>query len=316
MLIVADAGRRAGLGHLARCTAIAVALSCRGVDTRCLALGAEAPLVQDGIAWEAVESAERIPPAPAPVLLLDSYRVPPAALRARLDVGALALMHDRGQVPDGAALVITSDHELSDGRLGVIGGPRMTCLRPAFWGLPDEPPTPASLRRVLVATGGGDPGGHAIPVAERVRSTLPEAEVRLVRGPYAHWEAPPGIATLDRPASLLEALLEADLVVTAAGQALYEAMAAGTATIALPLAENQRAAARAFELLGATEVVEPDALEALGQRLERLDEHPAECGVRARRARVLVDGYGALRVAHRLTRLAPLAGRASDGGRT
>jgi spore coat polysaccharide biosynthesis predicted glycosyltransferase SpsG len=116
------------------------------------------------------------------------------------------------------------------------------------------------------------------------------------------------VIVLDRPPSLLDALLDADLAVTGGGQVLYEAMAAGTATIALPLAENQRRAVRGLEILGATEIVEPGALGVLGQRLERLDENPAECGLRAARARVLVDGHGALRVAYRLTCLAALGG--------
>ena len=224
-------------------------------------------------------------------------------------------MHDQGPLPNGATLVITSDCELVDGSPRIIGGPRMACLRPAYWGLPDEPSVPDGLRRVLVTTGGDDPGGHAVAVAEQVKSALPSAEVTLIRGPYANWKGPPGVLVLDRPLSLLSALLAADIAVTAAGQALYEAMAAGTATIALPLAENQRGAARAMEAFGATEVVEPHALEVLCQRLQRLNEHPADCGARAPRARVLVDGYGALRVAHHLTRVAPLLARTPVGER-
>jgi spore coat polysaccharide biosynthesis predicted glycosyltransferase SpsG len=273
-----------------------------------VAVGAAARLIQDGVVWEGIEHAQQIPRMAVPILLLDSYHVAPTSLRERLEIDAVAVMHDTGHVPTGAALVITSDEELLDGRPGVIGGPEMVCLRPAFWGLPNAPPTPESLRRILVTTGGGDPGGHAIAIAERVRSTLPNANVKLVRGPYARWQAPSGVIVLDRPPSLLDALLDADLAVTGAGQVLYEAMAAGTATIALPLAENQRRAVRGLEILGATEIVEPGALGVLGQRLERLDENPAECGLRAARARVLVDGHGALRVAFRLTCLAALGG--------
>lgn len=310
--IAADAAAEAGLGHLARCSAIAAALACRGTDVRCLALGASAPVRQDGMLWEAIDGGELAERVSSRVLLLDTYDPEIVAQRAQWEVDSLVLMHDLGPLPDDAALIVTSDAELVEARPRVIGGPRMACLRPAFWGLPDDPPAPARIARVLVTTGAGDPGGHAAPVARRTRDALPEAEVLMIRGPNAAWEAPAGVAVLERPSSMLDALLQADLAISAAGQTLYEAMAAGTATIALPVVENQRGGALWLERLGATEVVPPHALDALGTRLEALAERPTTVGARARCARRLVDGYGALRVAHQLTRLVLHPGGASD----
>ena len=74
-----------------------------------------------------------------------------------------------------------------------------------------------------------------------------------------------------------------------------EAAATGAATVAVPLAPNQRPNARALEQAGAAVIAEPgDVVAAVGE-LDR--EALAAAGQRA------VDGYGALRIAWRLAQL-------------
>ena len=92
-----------------------------------------------------------------------------------------------------------------------------------------------------MTTGGGALQDAAVELAAGLRDALPDAVVALVRGPYAQFEPPPGVELVDAPSSLLAELLAADVVVTAAGQTALESAATGAATIALPLAPNQRA---------------------------------------------------------------------------
>ena len=71
--LIADAGPAAGLGHLSRTGAVAVALRSRGVEVRCLAWGADDPVERDGLRWEVLARAES--PAARGVVVLDSYEV-------------------------------------------------------------------------------------------------------------------------------------------------------------------------------------------------------------------------------------------------
>jgi len=295
-LVVADAGPGAGLGHIARCSAIVAGLRVRGVRCRCVAVGAEeAP--HSIIEWETKKALGEIPPIAPALVLLDSYRLDAASVRDQARARRLALMHDEGPLVEPSDLIVTSDPRLVGARAEVVGGAALSPLGPRFWGLP-EPLEPAHrVRRVLVTTGGGDPGGHAVAIASAVREAMPEAEVALVRGPHADFADPPGIQVLDRPESLLEPLMEADLAVTAAGNSVLEAAAVGTPAVAVVMAENQRAIARALADHGATELFEPETLGRLVGAVRTLAADPELRRQRSRRGREVVDGYGALRVA-------------------
>ncbi len=284
-MIVADGGPAVGLGHLARSSAIAAALHARGAAVRCLAYGADSPTRVDAIEWEPY-SAPR-----AGTLLLDSYVMPAAERAAIAERSTLVVLHDHGEPTPGTALTIAVTGEPGPDRLtGLAYAP----LRPPYWGLPARTPRD-TVRRILVTTGGGSLQDAGIELATRIRATC-DAAVALVRGPYATFEAPDGVELLDAPPSLLEHMLAADVVVTAAGQTALEAVATGAATIAVPMVDNQRRNAQALDSAGAARVVEPGAeLDALAT----LDRHAlAERGQRA------VDGYGALRIAYRIAELA------------
>jgi spore coat polysaccharide biosynthesis predicted glycosyltransferase SpsG len=299
VLLVADAGPRAGLGHVVRTGAVAAALQARGVRTRCLAWGAEEPSALDGVEWQPLPR-EAAPPAGGTVVM-DSYDASPDALEELADRGRLVAMHDRGPAPARAGIVVSAgrDEAASTGP-GELFGPRYACLRPAFWGLPARE-VRGEVRRVLVATGGADAGGAGPRLAAAAKETLPDAEVALVRGPYATEPAPAGVVAVERPATLLDELLAADVVLTAGGQALLEAVAAGTPAIAAVLAENQREQVDRAAAAGAAVSLEADADAAAV--LAALAADQQRRAALARRGQELVDGYGALRVAFHVAAL-------------
>lgn len=303
VLVLADAGPRDGLGHVARSAAVAAGLGAQGLRCRCLALGAERS-PRSSVPWEPIGAADGIPDLTPAVLLLDSYHVRLSAVRSRVRPRRSAVFHDAGPLPDGADLTLTTDPRLAGTSPRVLGGPELTCVGPSFWGLPAPRAVPDRLRSILVTTGGGDPGTHAVSIAAAIAGAFPDAEVALVRGPHASFEAPDGVRLLERPQSLLEPLQGADLVVTSAGSSLSEALAVGTPTIALVVAENQRPRAQELARRGATELFSPDALPELVAAVRALAQDPAAREDRVRRGRELIDGYGALRVAFRLGQLA------------
>ncbi len=153
---MADAAGHVGMGHVARCTAVACALGERGVEVKCLGFGAEEAFELDGVSW--VPLAE-----PVPADLVDSY------LRTPGEFGAWAAFADEGDPPPGAKLVI--------GPVG-LAPPKYACLRRAYW----TPPGRAAgdeVGRVVVSLGAAT---SAASLADRVGAALPEAEVRRPHG--------------------------------------------------------------------------------------------------------------------------------------
>lgn len=278
--VIADGAPGNGLGHLARCSAIAAGLKARGLEVTALAYGATVAQSLDGIVWEPYDR-----PAAPDAIVLDTYTMPEAE-RAALAAGApLAFIHDIGAVPPGTALVIGA------------GGLRHACLRAPFWGLPERT-VRERVERVVVTTGGGSLRNHGPALANAARTAFRTATVTLVRAAGADFEAPDAVEVLDSPPSLLDVFLAADVVVTAAGQTSLEAAATGAATVALPLVDNQQNNADALAEANAALITTPEGLPAALASLD-LERRIAL----ARDAQAAVDGYGALRIAYRVARL-------------
>jgi spore coat polysaccharide biosynthesis predicted glycosyltransferase SpsG len=271
--VIADSGDFAGLGHVSRAGAVAAALGRLGLSPRCLALGAPEPFERDGVEWEPLDSLAAAPPAR--VAVLDSYVAPPEEV---------------SRLGSSAKLVLLPEETRHVGD---------ACLRPQYWEMsPREYLERAE--RILVSTGGGDPGGAGARLALEARRALPAARVALVRGPYADPSTPPGIDAVAQPESLAAELLRADIAVCGAGQTMLEACASGTPTVAVALADDQRGQGEEAAELGAvrfvTEAGVGDAVAELAGVVAR-----RELGSRARE---VVDGQGALRIARRIAALA------------
>lgn len=300
MLCVADAGPAAGLGHISRSSAVAAALRARGIAVEGLALGASGDLERDGISWHAASPDTALSAlARADTAVVDSYALDPDALAGE---GVLVWFHDEGAVPGRAALVISPTS--AEGPSGWATGLGHACLRPAFWGVPPREPA-AAVGRVLVTTGAGDPGGGALRMVQAVREALPDARVRLVRGPSADGQAPAGVELVDAPEGLFRELWEADLAVCAAGQTALEAAAVGVPSVVIAAVANQAPTARALAALAIARVTQADV--ELGPAVGALAADAQARAAMSARAREAVDGFGALRVAGRIALLAARA---------
>jgi UDP-2,4-diacetamido-2,4,6-trideoxy-beta-L-altropyranose hydrolase len=300
VVLVADAGMEAGLGHISRSSAVAVALRSREIETRCYAYGAQEPIECDAVAWLPLKE-EGLPAAP--VLVIDSYRLSQDCLARAAQSTQLVVMHDYGNVPTGAALVINAAASPSSGGAGRLSGFAYAALRPQYWGLPSRT-LDERVRRILVTTGSGQFADVGRDLARILAEELREATVALIHGPHATIEALPGVEVLDAPDSVLEPLLGADLVISAAGQTMLEAAATGTPCIALPLAENQRGQAARLADLGAVRLVDPPRPEDVTAASVELAQDAEARHALSRNGQRAVDGYGALRVAFQIERLA------------
>jgi spore coat polysaccharide biosynthesis predicted glycosyltransferase SpsG len=158
------------------------------------------------------------------------------------------------------------------------------------------------VERVLVATGSGEFDALGGELAHALAAAAPALQVWLVRGPDARGAAPDEVSTLSAPDSLLTPFLEADLVVTTGGQTVLEAVASGAPCVALPLVDNQRPQVAVLaDAKALVRVDTPDeAVVAVGDLIQD--------GAGRRRlgsvGQATVDGYGALRIAFAIERLA------------
>jgi UDP-2,4-diacetamido-2,4,6-trideoxy-beta-L-altropyranose hydrolase len=301
VVFVADAGEEAGLGHISRSSAVAVALECRGIETRCFAYGADQALTRDGVTWLPLENGDLLVPA-VNVLVIDSYRVKHEDLSPAVPASRRVIMHDFDSPPEEAALVLTTaGAKTAKGR--AVPGFAHAALRPGFWGLPARV-LGEGVHRVLVSTGSGHFDRFGVEVARALTTALPASGVAMVRGPYSAGDVPLEVETIDSPESLLEPLLSADIAVTAGGQTMLEAAAAGTPCIALPLVDNQRPQLELLGSLGAVRVVDPPSATEVVAAAEALTQDRDTRRTLSRAGQQAVDGYGALRVAFEIAQLA------------
>lgn len=279
VVLLADAAPGAGLGHLARCSALGVALEELGLRVAAVALDAAGPLTCAGLAWQA-----GAPPQGA-VRVLDSYR--------HGDVDAAVVFEDLGrQRPEAQLVVCPAEENTGDPRR--LTGFAHACLHPCLWEPPDPPA--GAVSRVLVSVGGTGTQDEAARLC--AAGFAAGAAVAVVRGPHAAWEPPPGVELVDAPGDLCAEWPRCDLVVTAAGQTMVEAAAAGRPTVAVVLSADQAPQAATLAAAGAVLVPEDPAAE-----VARLAGDDAARRSLATMARAVVDGGGARRVARAIAAL-------------
>jgi len=322
VVVMTEAGPEVGLGHLRRCQALAAALSRHGAATSFLVDG-----IADGAEPEAVllgwtrdpETALAVLAGARPdAVIVDSYQAAPDLFeRLRGAAGCVVAIDDLADRPLPAHVVVNG--ALYAARLSYRGaadttfllGPEYTLLDPAFGEAPGRAPDEL-VRRVLVTLGGGAVGGVLAEALAAVRRAVPSAAIDLALGPFADAciGAGQGVTPHRRLRSLRDLIRNADLAVTGGGMTLYECLAAGTPTVAMCLADNQRLNLDALGGAGLILRGEP----SLEDAIRRAAADPALRRAMSGSGRRLVDGRGAQRVADEIARTCAGAG-ASRGPR-
>ena len=336
----AEGGGAVGLGHVRRCLALAHALApharprllLRGDDTAAEVVRRarlEPVAVADGL--DATLAAARAIGAAA--LVVDSYAIDPLALAAApRDVAVLGLVDDAGRFPIAVDVVVNSAPGIAPpavtGETDYLLGPAFALLAQDFIADP-SPRSSTDVRRVLISLGGVARAELIALAARAVRRAVPAAELDVVVGPagdtmgcvQAALAGVSGVRWHRAPAAMRPLMMDADLAVSAGGVTAYELAAAATPTVALCLADNQRpnltglAAGGAIVLAGDAD--DPGVASRLEAAVAALAASADGRAQLARRARALVDGRGAARVAERLlARLGALEARpGAEAGR-
>ncbi|MGH9152654.1 MAG: glycosyltransferase [Acidimicrobiales bacterium] len=276
--LVFDDGPGAGMGHRRRMSALASALEELGVRARMVA--------SDG------------GPVDAEVVVVDSYRWrvdEPGRFAGRV----VAAIDDLAR--DLACDVVVDPNpgaplEIHHAARRALVGPKYALVDPSLAGMTARA-IANEVTTALVASGASDLEGVGSRMAAELARLLPGVQVRLAVGPWSNSEVPEGVVGVRTDSGLEPALADADIVVTAAGVTLVEALALGRPAVAVVLADNQRRAARGVDAAGAALVAGVADAPEVAASLARDAARRRSLAVTAR---AMVDGHGAQRVASAL----------------
>lgn len=158
-------------------------------------------------------------------------------------------------------------------------------------------------RRAVVTMGGSDIKGTTPTVCRSFGGT--DITVDVVVGPgfdnhgeiqQAIVETDANFECFDNPDDFATLIARADLAVSAAGSTIYELLAVGTPTIAIPQAANQEPIARTLTDRDTIKCLEPSNIDELSDRItELLSDADRRRNLR-QRGRNLIDCRGAQRI--------------------
>jgi spore coat polysaccharide biosynthesis predicted glycosyltransferase SpsG len=311
VLFRAAAGPRRGFGHLVRCRSLARALGVRPmiavrggqrvIDTA-LALGC------DVVKTSGPSVIAKLQPD---VVVIDDPIAANAArwIAAARRAGCLVVsIHDLGLGALDADLVVDGSvtRTARAARGTTLAGTRYAVLDPGIADtatLNGRATTIAPLKgcaTVLISLGGGPRAELASSIAQAIARVSPTADIRVVGGFMAHRDSKDSRVTwINTPRGLGEELARADVAVLGGGVSLYEACALGVPVVGVPVVRAQEPTVAAFAQkrasLGVPEVGTSPAV--IAERAARLLR---DAGLRrriSRKARHVVDGRGAARVA-------------------
>lgn len=334
LLVRADADGERGIGHVMRCAALAQAWRDRGGAVTALSCSAM-PTIADSFAAPAIAipsahpspidlsmtlaAIRRCDSSAPPWLALDGYHFDLAYQRAVRAAGCrLLVIDDTAHLPYYDAEMIlnhgahapTLDYPCPTATQ-LLRGPVYALLRPEFQLQAGRQKSIAPrARKLLITMGGSDPvNATARVIAALQRKFLADCTIRVVVGPAnGRADALRQLAAQSRFRIVFEIgrqrlaplMRWADLAVSAAGGTCAELAAMGVPMALLALADNQRPIAAALEAAGvALNLGWHDSLSPsrIGAALSALAADFSQRAAMSGKARALVDGQGAQRVA-------------------
>ena len=327
--IFSEGGKERGLGHVARCRAIADAVEEVGVGARFVIEGDPSVGAVLGAAnWEAREWTRN--PASLvglvardAIVLVDSLTVTQEGCRAIEEAFTRTAFIDDYQRHDYTrslvidwTIGIESDSYYTTRKhrpaVEYLLGVRYAALRREFWDIPEKR-IASGIGNILLTFGGSDIRNLTPPVLRAVAGRYPDARKAVILGhAYTNRDAiedarDANTRIIDKPTTsdLVEAMLAADVALCGGGQTLYELARVGVPTVATHIIDNQRFDVTGWQQVGAIEVAGSWDDPALTVRvlglLRSLEAPEARAGV-SRIGRSLIDGGGARAIRDRLLR--------------
>ncbi len=312
---ITTANAMVGMGHLRRCLTLSDELHARGVKVRYFIFAVD-PGVQvwmDGRVPEVEKNfvfsfSEALARAEAPIVIVDTYDVASADLRALVHRGSKVLLIDdlaAREMPVTWVLNSCMEDPLSFKKLTeaqLLLGPSYALLRSQFRSLPCRE-VGKVVNNVLLTFGGSDVAGLNSRILRVMEAYPAPLHIRMVEGLLA----PPLKAACSRHRievsrnadNMAELMTWADMAVATAGQTIFELAAAGCPALCVQVVDNQCHTGKLFADVGSAVV--RDARTTSDNELAEIIQSMAGDVVwrqaMSRAGQAAVDGRGAGRVA-------------------
>lgn len=268
--IFTEGGGDVGLGHVSRCTAFYDVLDSKQIETQLMVMSdvSITSIIEDRKA--------RVFPAATPIeamidqltnfdaIILDRITITQTEIDLLLQQPFKLLVIDdynRYQYKDtiivdwtvGVENTELHAHNRNDNIL--LLGVEYAALRRPFWVVSQRDPNAGCI---LITMGGADVRDLSPSITQAVRNHYATNLIRLVIGPafqkknVESLRKIKNISIIEHPDAerMLDAMLDADLVITAGGQTLYELNAVQRSAIAIEVADNQREDIAAWNAAG------------------------------------------------------------------
>ena len=257
----------------------------------------------------------------AHALVIDAYSVDPTAVSA-VAYRPLVVVDDSGRFPVAGDVVVNAALGLrapDASAARYLLGPAFALLDPTFAQSPHRSWN-ATLGRVLLTLGGATSAPATAALAAAVRAAVPGVMLEVVVGPVGDSAdavesalgGAAGVVVHRAPVDLRPLMLASDLAVSGGGVTLLELAATATPTVAVAVAANQDANLRGLQRIDAIHHAgRLDEADAVRAAVAALAAEPARRRALGERARQVVDGGGAARVAAEVR--AALAAQAVGG---
>lgn len=336
ILIRVNADARIGLGHLQRSLSLASAL--KAIDTECLFFTqpdehcakrvSESGFQQFDLpsvdSWSDEDVNVTLAAAKSHgcrAVLVDSHDLG-AEYLAKLSIDQYVIARDDlALFPFPCQMVFNGNADAPElpyvsttGNTEFLLGTEYSVLGESYQKTPPLVAINKSVGNILVVLGGTDPFGLMPRILEELAeisvNSSNQFTVTAVIGPYFQnvreieftaQQIGSQITLVHSPNSVHSLMVDADLAVSAAGQALYELAATGCPTVAIQIASNQAGQmkvmgkAKTIKSAGNAEAV--DVIPAMSAAVSALNSNINERESLVQAGRRLIDGQGAKRIA-------------------
>ncbi len=320
------AGPTIGLGHLRRCLTLAQVLEEMNAKVHFLLRGEQSgieflkkygfsgTLLKENPDWGLRESLEYCIQSRANVLVIDSYPVEPKDSKGfRGKVVVIDDLCDRSLPVD---LIINGSVNGGDCRYQALPstklllGPQYILLREVFSQKVNRR-IRNEIDRILITIGGMNSMPLISDLLKWTRGAYKNVHIDLILGPFVEeekaleclnqWRDDSFVCVHKDPINLYDLMLGCDIAIAGGGQTTYELAATGTPALAIQMAENQIHNLQGFSRNGALKwvgnVSDTNLMKTFQESLDRLARSLKERQAMSKAGPLIVDGYGARRVA-------------------
>jgi len=254
VIILTEAGKSYGYGHLTRCLAIAQGFKENNVNSHFFLRGDSQPkMMLNEFDWQSIDWIEHEVDVLGKIVILDSYHTDEEFCKKIFNKADRVLfVDDNNRVPYPGGYVLNSvigaeniDYPLND-KITYLFGPAYHPLRKEFWHVPDKV-IRRNIEKILITFGGTDVTNETPGVLRFLTNEYVNLEKHVVIGK--------GFTNVDEikavedentvliyypdAATMKNEMLECDVAISAAGQTIYELARVGVFTYAVKVAENQ-----------------------------------------------------------------------------